>query len=260
MKKLFLVTFFSIFLIGLFWAVRKDIWKAERKEIVLNYFEEKKISESISEKQPGKSDSEEKLNEIDKKKEETAETEIEVNQKESDALADSSSQKKEKTLEEDYVEEFQIKNRLVSWGYSTSQNRFIDTIILHSSYNAVGDDSHNLDDIIEKEYKPAGVSPHYIISREGKVYRLVEDKNIAYHAGVSRMPDGRENVNDFSLGVEIVNTEKESPNSVQYKSIQELVDYLKKKYKIKYILGHSDIASGRKTDPWNFDWKKINKK
>ncbi len=150
-----------------------------------------------------------------------------------------------------------ITDRLVSWGFATSSGRKIDTIIIHSSYNAVGSDEHNLDDIINKEYKPAGVSPHYIIDRAGKVSRLVKDQNIAYHAGVSKVPDGRTNVNDFSLGIEIVETESESPNSAQYSALKSLLNYLKSEYKIKYVLGHSDIAPGRKTDSWGFDWGKV---
>ena len=150
-----------------------------------------------------------------------------------------------------------ITSRLVNWGFSASSGRIIDTIIIHSSYNAVGSDEHNLDDIINKEYKPAGVSPHYIIARDGKIYQLVADKNIAYHAGVSKMPDGRTGVNDFSIGIEIVETKAESPDSAQYSALKNLISYLKGEYKIKYVLGHSDIAPGRKDDPWNFDWGKI---
>lgn len=150
-----------------------------------------------------------------------------------------------------------ITNRLVSWGFSASSGRTIDTIIIHSSYNAIGSDEHDLDDIINKEYKPAGVSPHYIIARDGKIYQLVADKNIAYHAGVSKMPDGRDGVNNFSIGIEIVETKSESPNSAQYSALKSLINHLKGEYKIKYVLGHSDIASGRKDDPWNFDWSKI---
>ena len=152
---------------------------------------------------------------------------------------------------------FKINDQLVSWGFSKANNRTIDTIIVHSSYNAVGSDLHDLDDIIYKEYKPYGVSPHYIISREGKVYRLVEDKNIAYHAGESKVPDGRTGVNSFSIGIEIVNTKSEKPNNAQYEAFNNLLAYLKQKYKIKYVLGHSDIAPGRKDDPWNFNWDKI---
>jgi hypothetical protein len=152
---------------------------------------------------------------------------------------------------------FKINNRLVSWGYTKSSGRTIDTIIIHSSYNAVGSDVHDLDDIINKEYKPAGVSPHYIIDRNGKIYRLVADQNIAYHAGVSKVPDGRVSVNDFSIGIEVVEMQSENPSSAQYSSLKSLLSYLKDKYKIKYVLGHSDIAPGRKDDPWNFSWSQI---
>ena len=162
---------------------------------------------------------------------------------------------KKETVEN--IDEPKIINKLADWGFSKSDNRKIDTIIIHSSYNAVGSDVHDLDDIIYKEYKPYGVSPHYIISREGKIYRLVEDKNIAYHAGVSKVPDGRTGVNNFSLGIEIVNTKSEKPNEAQYDALKNLLSYLKSEYKIKYVLGHSDIAPGRKDDPWNFDFGKI---
>lgn len=150
-----------------------------------------------------------------------------------------------------------IINKLVNWGFTKEESRAINTIIIHSSYNALGNNPHNVEDIINKEYKPAGVSSHYIIARDGTIYRLVQDKNIAYHAGVSKMPDGRTNVNNFSLGIEIVETTSESPSAEQYTALKNLIIYLKGKYKIKYILGHSDIAPGRKTDPWNFDWKRI---
>jgi hypothetical protein len=149
-----------------------------------------------------------------------------------------------------------IKDKLADWGYKKSSNRKIDTIIIHSSYNSLGGDEHSLDKILNI-YKNYDVAPHYLISREGKVYRLVEDKNIAYHAGVSKVPDGRTGVNDFSIGVEVINTKSESPNNGQYSALKDLTDYLKNKYKIKYIFGHSDIASGRKDDPWNFNWEKI---
>ncbi len=152
-----------------------------------------------------------------------------------------------------------IINRLVTWGFTPTSRRKIDTIIIHSSYNAMGGDIHNLETIINQEYRPAGVAPHYIISRQGRIYRLVADHNIAYHAGVSKMPDGRTRVNNFSLGIEIVETQSESPTDAQYEALKKLVTYLKDKYKIKHVLGHSDIAPGRKTDPWNFNWKKVGK-
>jgi N-acetyl-anhydromuramyl-L-alanine amidase AmpD len=168
---------------------------------------------------------------------------------------------KEKTSEttenKNSSDSLKIVSKLVSWGYSKPQNsRTIDTIILHSSYNALDGDKYNLAKLIE-EYKEYGVSPHYLIDREGSVYQLVNDKNIAYHAGESKMPDGRTNVNNFSLGIEIMNTESSNPTEKQYQSLTKLISHIKNNHKIKSILGHNQIAPGRKTDPWNFDWKEL---
>lgn len=152
--------------------------------------------------------------------------------------------------------DFEIKQKLVSWGYSSSKNRTIDTIIIHSSYNALGGDEYDLTKLIA-EYKSYGVSPHYLIDRSGNTYQLVNTSNIAYHAGESKMPDGRIGVNNFSLGIEIMTTESDSPTNAQYASLINLIKHIKSNYKIKYILGHNQIAPGRKTDPWNFNWEKI---
>ncbi len=151
-----------------------------------------------------------------------------------------------------------IKNNLVSWGFTSSKERKIDTIILHSSYNILGGDEYDLDKII-LEYKQYGVAPHYIIDREGNVFRLVKDNNIAYHAGESQVSDGRTGVNNFSIGIELINSEKDKFTSNQYNAVNKLILNLKDKYKIKYILGHDQIAPGRKTDPWNINWSKIDK-
>jgi hypothetical protein len=151
-----------------------------------------------------------------------------------------------------------IKNHLVNWGFTKSNGRTIDTIIIHSSYDALSGNPYSLEGLI-KEYQQYGVAPHYLIDRQGIIYRLVEDKNMAYHAGVSLVPDGRTNVNGFSLGIEIMTTKTDSPTQEQYAALQKLIDFLKGSYKIKYVLGHNQIAEGRKDDPWNFNWEKIKK-
>jgi N-acetyl-anhydromuramyl-L-alanine amidase AmpD len=149
-----------------------------------------------------------------------------------------------------------ISDRLVNWGYQKSLGRSIDAIIIHSSYNALGGDQYSVEKLIS-EYKGYGVSPHYLINRAGNIYRLVEDKDIAYHAGESKTPDGRTGVNNFSIGIEMMNTKSDEYTQSQYSSLKQLLANLKDKYTIKYILGHKDIAKGRKDDPWNFDWNKI---
>lgn len=149
-----------------------------------------------------------------------------------------------------------ITDRLVSWGFTGFSARSIDTIIIHSTYDAIGADPFSVPGVIA-EYKSYGVSPHYLIDRGGNIYRLVQDKNIAYHAGVSQVPDGRTNVNDFSIGIELINTKTDKFTGVQYSALNNLISQLKNQYKIKYVLGHNQIAPGRKDDPWNFDWSKI---
>lgn len=149
-----------------------------------------------------------------------------------------------------------VKQKLVSWGFQKSSSRKIDTIIIHSSYDALGDDPYDVDGLLTV-YKQYGVSAHYLIDRSGTVFQLVEDKNIAYHAGVSSVPDGRTNVNFFSIGIELMNTKEDKYTSTQYKSLNKLLDFLESNYSIKYTLGHDDIAPNRKDDPWNFDWDEI---
>jgi N-acetyl-anhydromuramyl-L-alanine amidase AmpD len=153
--------------------------------------------------------------------------------------------------------QLKIKDNLVTWGHEKSIHpRNIEAIIIHSSYNALTPDSFSIDGVLN-EYRQINVSPHYIIDRKGIIYRLVPDREIAYHAGKSRLPDGRTDVNRVSIGIELINTEYDSPTEEQYTSLVKLIGCLEEKYPVKYLLGHSDIAPGRKTDPWNFDWKKL---
>ncbi|MDI6602569.1 MAG: peptidoglycan DD-metalloendopeptidase family protein [Patescibacteria group bacterium] len=167
-----------------------------------------------------------------------------------------------KTTEKELPKEgvaLKIINRILKWGHHTPPTpRLIDTIIIHSSYDALGDNPYSVDGVIQ-EYKLYGVSSHYLISRDGIIYCLAPDEDIAYHAGISKMPDGRTNVNDFSIGIELIYTKTDSPKEIQYQSLVQLVKYLQQKYNIqnKNILGHKDITPERKTDPWNFDWKKF---
>lgn len=160
------------------------------------------------------------------------------------------------SAEADPKKNFSTENRLVSWGFSKANDRTIDTIVIHSTYNATGGDPFSVSKIIDI-YKSYGVSPHYLVARDGTVYRMVDEKNIAYHAGDSKMPDGRNNVNAFSIGIEVIGKDDGSPSDAQYDALKKLIADIKMRHDIKYILGHSDIAPGRKSDPWGFNWKKI---
>lgn len=150
-----------------------------------------------------------------------------------------------------------VQDQLLTFGFRTPPApRSVNTIVIHSSYNASGGDPYTVDKIIG-QYEQYGVGAHYLIDRGGHIIRLVRESDIAYHAGESKMPDGRKNVNDFSLGIELIGTEESGYTDKQYDALNALVADIKTRSKINDIVGHSDIAPTRKTDPWKFDWKKL---
>ena len=109
----------------------------------------------------------------------------------------------------------------------------------------------------------AKVSSHYLINLNGKIYRLVMDNRIAWHAGKACWGKYK-NLNKNSIGVEMVNKgHKFGYTNFKKKQLSSLIKICKnliKKYKIKRenIVGHSDIAPLRKLDPGEkFPWKKL---
>lgn len=182
-----------------------------------------------------------------------------TSEKELDNNENSSEEKEEKKEEKISSQKSLEKEKsLISWGYEKSNNRSIDTLIIHSSYNSLGGDEYDVEDIIAI-YKTYEVGAHYIIDRKGKILQLIEEENIAYHAGVSQLPDGRTKVNAVSLGVEMVGNLDDSFTSEQYASLNKLIGDIQSRYDIRYILGHSEIAPERKTDPWNINWNKVDR-
>ena len=157
------------------------------------------------------------------------------------------------------VASFGVTDAFVNVGFSVgTRDRMVDTIIVHSSYNAIGGDPYDVKKIMA-EYREAGVAPHYLVARNGTAYRLVRENDIAYHAGVSTMKDGRTNVNDFSIGIEMIGTQDSGYTDAQYAALNALIKDIKTRHVIKFVVGHSDIAPGRKTDPWRLDWARVNR-
>jgi len=144
--------------------------------------------------------------------------------------------------------------RNVDFGMKKVTNRKIDVIIIHSVYNACGGEQYDVD-LILRQFEKYKVCAHYLIERDGKIIQLVDEKNIAFHAGVSKLPDGSSGINSRSIGIEIVTSLTEKPAAAQITAAAKLVRDIQSKYKIKYVLRHSDIAPERKTDPWNMDWE-----
>ena len=101
------------------------------------------------------------------------------------------------------------------------------------------------------------VSAHVLIRRDASVIQFVPFSKRAWHAGVSCI-GGRERCNDFSIGVELEGCDEDPYERSQYECLAELVAVLSSAYpgiSSDRIVGHSDIAPGRKTDPGPFfDW------
>lgn len=150
-----------------------------------------------------------------------------------------------------------VKERFMNSGFKVVNTRLIDTVILHSSYNSLGGDKYDVGAIVDI-YASYGVSAHYVIDRGGKIYQLVAEHDIAYHAGVASLPDGRTDVNATSIGIELLNDDKgDEYTDKQYTAVNALLADIQKRHTIHYILGHDEVAPKRKTDPWNFDWSRV---
>ncbi len=104
------------------------------------------------------------------------------------------------------------------------------------------------------------VSPHALIRRGGEVVQYVPFHRRAWHAGVSAWR-GRTACNDFSAGIELEGTDEIPYTDLQYRRLAELARSLMAAYPAitpEAIVGHSDVAPGRKTDPGPaFDWARL---
>ncbi|HTL30867.1 MAG TPA: N-acetylmuramoyl-L-alanine amidase [Tepidisphaeraceae bacterium] len=167
----------------------------------------------------------------------------------------------------------------------------VDTIVLHFSSDLVSHPDHPYD--VENQiqiYDKANVSAHYLIDREGTIYKLVDEKRAAWHAGKGSLPwdKTRTSMNSSSIGIEMLAVgskddmaplfmsakkydgfAKKHPEWIgftdaQYASLEWLISDIQSRWpEIKHdehhIIGHEDWAGRkRRTDPGQtFDWKAI---
>lgn len=103
------------------------------------------------------------------------------------------------------------------------------------------------------------VSSHLLIDRQGNITQFVPFDQRAWHAGVSEF-EGRQRCNDFSIGIELEGTDDIAYSDIQYSVLAQVSQQIMTHYpKItsNRIVGHSDIAPERKTDPGQaFDWQR----
>ena len=154
-----------------------------------------------------------------------------------------------------------MKYKSINFSKNTRNSKKIKFIIIH--YTGMQSMRASLYRLTSKRHK---VSCHYLIDRKGTIFQLVEDNKIAWHAGKSKWKKFK-NLNHNSIGIELVNKGHQfGYQKFSKKQINMLIKLclkLKRKYRIKnsFILGHSDVAPLRKSDPGEkFPWFKFKKK
>lgn len=98
------------------------------------------------------------------------------------------------------------------------------------------------------------VSAHFFVARTGELWQFVSCDARAWHAGLSTFC-GRNNCNDYSIGIEMEGLEGHGFDSPQYQSLATLCRAIILNYPVRHIAGHEHVAPGRKHDPGpGFDW------
>ena len=101
------------------------------------------------------------------------------------------------------------------------------------------------------------VSAHFFVRRDGRVHQFVSCDQRAWHAGVSRWR-GRDNCNDWSIGIELEGLEGGFFEPAQYDRLARLLPLLSSRYPVREVVGHEHVAPGRKADPGGgFDWARL---
>ena len=144
-----------------------------------------------------------------------------------------------------------------NWGMRSVGDR-IDTLVIHSTVinTLEGTERAFLDD------KERRVSAHYVVDRDGTIVQMVDERRTAWHAGVSEL-NGRTGVNDFSVGIELVNLNdgKDPYPDAQYEAVKCILQDLRQRWHVpdEHVVSHAAIARpvGRKSDPVGFDFKKL---
>ena len=123
--------------------------------------------------------------------------------------------------------------------------------------------TNTLDPAAHPDFRPVAglrVSAHVLIRRDGGLTQYVPLHLRAWHAGASRFED-RTGCNDFSIGIELEGWDRDPYEHVQYQALAELIGTLSAHWpgiRPERVVGHSDIAPGRKTDPGPaFEWRRL---
>lgn len=101
------------------------------------------------------------------------------------------------------------------------------------------------------------VSAHFVIRRDGELLQFVSCDDRAWHAGRSAW-QGRENCNDYAIGIELEGLEGQTFEAAQYDALARLLQAMARAYPVRAVVGHEHVAPGRKRDPGSgFDWEGV---
>lgn len=101
------------------------------------------------------------------------------------------------------------------------------------------------------------VSAHFFVRRGGEVMQFVATHQRAWHAGASSWR-GRDNCNDWSIGIELEGLEGRPFAAAQYRALRRLLRAILTRHPIDEVVGHEHVAPGRKHDPGaHFDWARL---
>jgi AmpD protein len=110
-----------------------------------------------------------------------------------------------------------------------------------------------------EQIRDTKVSAHFYIRRNGELWQFVSCDDRAWHAGQSSYL-GKDNCNDYSVGIELEGLEGDSFETAQYESLISVSAALQQNYPIAHFAGHEQVAPGRKADPGaQFDWLQVRK-
>lgn len=145
---------------------------------------------------------------------------------------------------------------LVIHGISLPPGRFGTPCIEQLFCNALDPGAHPCFRQISK----LKVSAHLLVDRKGEIVQFVPFHKRAWHAGVSEF-NGREQCNDFSIGIELEGADDVAYETVQYEMLAQIIKALQRAWPrlgVENIRGHCHVAPGRKTDPGPaFDWNRL---
>lgn len=141
-------------------------------------------------------------------------------------------------------------NLLIIHSISLPPERFEGMAVTQLFTNTLNCDEHPY----YEKLRGVRVSAHFFIRRNGEIIQFVSCNQRAWHAGVSQWW-GKTRCNDFSLGIEMEGSDSVGYTDKQYQKLVYLTRRLCRAYPIAEIVGHADVAPGRKTDPGPyFDW------